>query len=280
VLYLFGGKTSSTNRLTTVRSYNPTTNTWGTKDSMPGTAREDPAVATHNGHIYIFGGASANPFTADTTTAAEFTPGAATGSQWDDVVVADLVEPVTGAAAISWNGLVWIVGGLDSSCHSVNTVLTYDPATNLYGTGPDLPGARDNVGLAVLDGDLYVFGGRNRGGTCMTGTGDSLTTVWRLQTPGGSWEMRAPMPAVRRSMIVGTAAGKVQLFGGEASVTPAMTVVHEYDPGSNSWTTLTPMPTGRHGPAGATIAGVTYVVGGGTTAGANSATTVNEAFTR
>jgi N-acetylneuraminic acid mutarotase len=280
ILYLFGGKTSNTNRLTTVRSYNPSNNSWGTKDQMPGAAREDPAVAAHNGLIYVFGGASANPFTADVTTAAEFTPGAAAGSQWDDATVADLPAPITSAAAISWEGLIWIVGGLDSSCHSVSTVRTYDPATDTYGTGPALPAGRDNVGLAILGGDLYVFGGRNRGGTCMTGTGDSLTTVWRLTTPGGSWQARAAMPAVRRSMVVGTANGDAQLFGGEATATPAISAVHEYDPGSNSWTTLTQMPTGRHGPAGATINGVTYVVGGATAAGANSATTVNEAFTR
>jgi N-acetylneuraminic acid mutarotase len=81
-------------------------------------------------------------------------------------------------------------------------------------------------------------------------------------------------------MVVGTANGDAQFFGGESSANGAISAVHEYDPGSNTWTTLTSMPTGRHGPAGATIAGVTYVVGGATAAGANSATTVNEAFTR
>ena len=81
-------------------------------------------------------------------------------------------------------------------------------------------------------------------------------------------------------MVVGTATGKAQLFGGESSASSAISAVHEYDPATNGWSTLTTMPTGRHGPAGGTISGVTYVVGGATMVGANSATTVNEAFTR
>jgi N-acetylneuraminic acid mutarotase len=278
LLYVMGGKSSASNRLTTVRSYNPATNAWATltQDPLPGSAREDPAVTAHDGLIYAFGGASANAFTANTTTAAVFDPAAAAGSRWNDGAVADLPAAVTGAAAISWNGLIWIIGGLNSSGNSINTVRTYDPATNSYATGPSLPSPRDNAGVAILNGHLYLFGGRNRQG----GSGNSQTTVWRLQTPGGSWEQRASLPSARRAFVVGTAIGRAQLFGGESSATAAFTAVHEYDPTANAWTTLTAMPTGRHGPAGATISGITYVAGGATTSGAGSATTVNQAFTR
>jgi N-acetylneuraminic acid mutarotase len=278
LLYLFGGKTSETNRVRTVRRYDPVGNAWltYTSDLLPGAAREDPAIAAHAGFLYVFGGASADPFHADTVTAARFNPAGPDGSRWSNAAVADLPAAITSASAISWEGQIWIIGGLNSSGNSVATVRTYNPSTNTYGTGPSLPSARDNVGLAVLQGDLYVFGGRNRQG----GSGDSTTTVWRLTSPGGSWQARAPMPATRRSMVVGMADGKAQLFGGEAVGTPAITAVHEYDPTINTWATLTAMPTGRHGAAGTTIDGVTFVVGGATSGGANSPTTINEAFTR
>ena len=88
------------------------------------------------------------------------------------------------------------------------------------------------------------------------------------------------MPVSRRAFVVGTANGDAQLFGGENATTPAITSAVEYDPDTNTWTTLASLPTGRHGPSGATINGITYVAGGATTSGANSSTTVNQAFTR
>ncbi|MGH8912777.1 MAG: Kelch repeat-containing protein, partial [Acidimicrobiia bacterium] len=188
----------------------------------------------------------------------------------------DMVSPVTGAAAISWNDLLYVLGGLDSAGNSTTSVRIYDPATNTWSNGPQLPDARDNAGVAVLGGHLYVFGGRNR----QSGSGPTTATVWRLTTPAGTWESRSSMPAPRRAFVTGTAAGKIQLFGGESDSAGAITAVHEYDAGADAWTTLSAMPTGRHGPAGDTIAGISYVVGGATTSGAGSITPVNEAFTR
>jgi large repetitive protein len=276
LLYVVGGKTSATNRLDTVRTYNPATNTWTTltSDPVPGGPREDIAVAAHDGKLYTFGGASSNAFTADSTTSAVYDPAAPTGSRW--TTLAPMPTPRTGAAAISWNGLIWIIGGLDASGNSTNTTLTYNPTTNTWSTGLALPEPRDNAGATILSGHLYLFGGRNR----QSGTGPTLATTWRLQTPGGSWDTRAPIPAARRAFIVGNTTSAAQLFGGESGSDPAIATVHEYNPTTNTWTTLTPMPTGRHGPAGATITGITYIAGGATTSGANNPTTTHQAFTR
>jgi N-acetylneuraminic acid mutarotase/glucose/arabinose dehydrogenase len=272
-LYVVGGKTSATNRVTTMRVYDPETNSWSTGASVPGPAREDIAVAAHDGQLYAFGGADSSAFLASSSTAARYDP---VSDTWSDTAVADMVSPVTGAAAISWNGKLYVLGGLDSAGNSTTAVRIYDPATNSWSNGPQLPQARDNAGVAVFGGHLYVFGGRNR----QSGSGPTTATVWRLTSPAGAWESRASMPAPRRAFVTGAAVGKVQLFGGESDSSAALTAVHEYDPGADAWTTLSAMPTGRHGPAGDTIAGISYVVGGATTAGAGSITPVNEAFTR
>jgi hypothetical protein len=60
-IYVFGGDNGSA-ILSTVQAYNPATNSWTTKTSMP-TAREDEAAAPRlgaDGQIYVFGGGDSN----------------------------------------------------------------------------------------------------------------------------------------------------------------------------------------------------------------------------
>jgi N-acetylneuraminic acid mutarotase len=274
LVYLVGGKTSETNRITTVFSYDPVSNSWDdTLTDIPGDGREDITVVAHDGLLYAFGGAVNSPFNADSTTTAVYDPATKT---WNEAAAAALPVPLSGADGTVWNNKIWLVGGFDTNGDSVATIHIYDPATNTWDTGPSLPEARDNPAVAVLDGHLYVFGGRNRQG----GSGPTMTTTWRLTDPTGSWEIRAAMPAARRSFLIGTAQSKAQLFGGESGTNNAISAVHEYNPATNTWTTLTAMPTGRHGPAGGTISGATYVAGGSTGSGSNLATTIHEAFTR
>jgi large repetitive protein len=272
-LYVVGGKTSATNRIATVRRYEPASASWTLASSVPGPGREDITVVADAGLMYAFGGASANPFVADSVIAAVYDPAS---NSWNDAAVLDLPAPVTGAAGVSWNGQIWLIGGLDQSGNSQSTVRVFNPDTNSWTLGPSLPAPRDNAGAAVIAGHLYVLGGRNRQG----GSGPTTSTVWRLTDPDGSWEVRASMPAPRRAFVVGDADGKAQLFGGESGTESAITAVYEFDPVANAWGTLASMPTGRHGPAGATINGITYVIGGATTSGASAITAVNEAFTR
>ncbi|HSJ34392.1 MAG TPA: kelch repeat-containing protein [Acidimicrobiia bacterium] len=272
-LYVVGGKTSATNRVTTVSRYDPMSSSWTLASSVPGPGREDITVVAHAGLLYAFGGASSNAFVADSPVAAVYDPAL---NSWNDGAVSDLPTPITGAAGVSWNGRIWLIGGLDQSGNSQAAVRVFDPVTNNWSLGPALPGPRDNAGAAILAGHLYVFGGRNRQG----GSGPTTNTVWRLTDPDGSWEARAGMPAPRRAFVIGSAEGKAQLFGGESGTESAIAAVYEFDPVSNAWGTLASMPTGRHGPAGATIDGITYVVGGATTSGATSISAVNEAFTR
>ncbi|HEY5096254.1 MAG TPA: kelch repeat-containing protein [Candidatus Eremiobacteraceae bacterium] len=58
ILYAVGGcdnNTTQPHNFNTVEAYNPTTNTWTTKTSMP-TARQYPAVGIINGILYAIGG--------------------------------------------------------------------------------------------------------------------------------------------------------------------------------------------------------------------------------
>ena len=150
-----------------------------------------------------------------------------------------------------------------------------------WSTAAPITTRRDNAGSAVLDGKLYVFGGRTRnadGSTVPPSGGGTLTSTEAFDPGTGIWEERAPMPTGRRSMVVGTLRGRAQLIGGERKgASDLFSENEEYDVETDSWRTLTPMLTPRHGAAAGTIGETIYVASGGATAG-TAFSSINEAF--
>jgi len=58
LIYVIGGydSASESTGLTSVQAYNPTTNTWSTKASLPNATRGATATVGLDGKIYVFGG--------------------------------------------------------------------------------------------------------------------------------------------------------------------------------------------------------------------------------
>jgi N-acetylneuraminic acid mutarotase len=115
-----------------------------------------------------------------------------------------------------------------------------------WSPGPPIPTSRHHVGGAVLDGRLYVVGGRR--------TGDySLTTAERLDPRTGRWETLAPLPLGAGDLRVVAAGGRIVAIGGDDEIgwnegggyiTPA---VWAYDPADDRWIRLPDMRQPRHG---------------------------------
>jgi N-acetylneuraminic acid mutarotase len=274
LLYLAGGKRSPTNRVDDFFAYDPDSDTWETLDDLPGAGREDAALVAAGEYLYVFGGASNDPFTGDISIAARYSPDAGV---WNDDDVRDMGTVRSGMAAVLYNGDIWLIGGFAGAGDSLDTVLIYDIATDAYSFGPVLPSPRDHAGAVVVNGELLVFGGRNRNG----GTTEP-TSVIRLTSPDDeSWSVFGDdMPRRRRSFVVGTTDNKVQVFGGESQVAETINEVDEFNPETEKWSTALPdLLTPRHGPAGATIDRSTYVVGGSLESGSTTLSDVNERFT-
>ncbi len=162
---------------------------------------------------------------------------------------------------------------------SVATVEAFNPSTGSWQSKAPLQTPRDNPGSAVLNGELYVFGGRIRNADG-TSPAPALASVEKYNVASNSWQGMTPMPTGRRAMSVGTANGKVQVMGGESnpnSVSGVFEQNEEYDPDTNSWRSLTKVPTPKHGAATATISNKVHIVGGGVQTG-NSFTSSHEAL--
>ena len=130
------------------------------------------------------------------------------------------------------------------------------PATVRIGTWAEktsMPSIRWGPVAGVINGMLYVVGGRNAGG--------NLDVLEVYDPAADSWTTKAPMPTARYSAVAGVIDGKLYVAGGRAAGNN-LSVLEVYDPVSDSWTSRASMPTGRSNAAAAVIEGRFYVTGG------------------
>lgn len=167
----------------------------------------------------------------------------------------------------------------------VATHLVFDAAANRWETARPAPVARNSAAGAVLDGKLFVAGGRTVDGG---GTG----RLDRYDPAEDRWDTLAPIPAspatgrqVGGGLALATAGtdadGRLVAFGGEWFEGRGGGVFAEtwlYDPARDAWTAGPAMRTPRHGLAGASVGGVVYAIGGGEVVSGGKASAVVEAF--
>lgn len=128
------------------------------------------------------------------------------------------------------------------------------------------PMARNSAAGAVLDGAIWIAGGRTVGGG---GTG----RLDRYDTVADRWDTLAPIPRspatgqqVGGGLAMAAAGGKLVAFGGEWFAPGGGGVFAEtwvYDPTADRWQAGPPMRTPRHGLAAAAVDGVIYAIAGG-----------------
>jgi N-acetylneuraminic acid mutarotase len=149
--------------------------------------------------------------------------------------------------------------------HSVDTVEEYDPVTDSWRTRAPMPTARNHAVAGVVNGKIYVIGGRV--GTAFITAGSSNVDVVEEYDPAkDEWgPPRAKMPTARSAMAAGVYEGRIYVCGGEnqdARMMQTFRALEAYDPAANAWTVLPSMPVPRHGLAGAAIGNSVHFVSG------------------
>jgi len=158
------------------------------------------------------------------------------------------------------DGVIYLTGGLRNG--AVADFSSYTPAIDTWNTNlPSLPQINDHGCGGVVNGKLYVTGGR-------MGTTASRSNMVFEYTPGVPvlmWVPRATMPTARGGTACGVIGDRVIVAGGEGnpnSPSGVFSEVEAYDPVVNRWESLAPMPTPRHGMGAAVWDGALYVPGG------------------
>ena len=154
------------------------------------------------------------------------TPGVLTSSDGQTFTeVGTLVTPVRYPAVAALDGKVYAFGGKtrtpDGNDSQTADIQRIDPATGEVTLVGQFPEPTGHMVAAVLDGTIYVMGGR-------TGTGTSLTdssAIWRFDPATGSVTPAGTLPKPVTDSTVAVVDGSAWLIGGERDGTPIDDVV-------------------------------------------------------
>ena len=149
-----------------------TSSTWDTRAPLL-EPNSEFAVAELDGKIYVIGGYPSSRVTVSTMQVYD----SATDS-W--ALAPNLPVPVNHTMAASANGRVYVIGGQSTATGSgpfLDTVFEFDPATETWTSRAPMPTARGGGAAAVMDGKIYVVGGRPPAGSDFA-VYDPLLDVW------------------------------------------------------------------------------------------------------
>jgi N-acetylneuraminic acid mutarotase len=204
-IYVFGGSIFGFTPFDTVEAFSPPTRTASTVAHMT-TPRDAPAgTSGPDGRIYAFGGSP------DGTVAAILNSAEAYNTRtniWTPV--ASMSTPRHGAAAaLGFDGRLYVFGGMDNSGNILKTVECYSPTANRWTTVASMTTARWFPAAARgPNGRLYVFGGTPDGATI-------LNTVESYNPNRNAWSPEPPMPTGRAGLAAATGFdGRIYAFGG------------------------------------------------------------------
>jgi N-acetylneuraminic acid mutarotase len=144
----------------TVEEYDPGTNTWRQRSSMP-TPRNHAAIGVVNGKIYVIGGRVGAAFiglASDISVVEEYDPAS---DQWSGPRARmPIARSAIGAGV--YGGRIYVAGGEYQDPHMMATfraVEAYDPASNTWSEMPPMPVSRHGLAVGVISNHLHVVSG-------------------------------------------------------------------------------------------------------------------------
>lgn len=226
---------------------------WSTRAALL-EPNSETAVAELDGRIYVIGG---YPSTRKTVATVQmYDPRT---DSWK--LVAPLPRPLNHSMAAGVNGRLYVIGGQQGNQSDparagfVNSVFEYDPAKNSWTPRAPMPTARSGGAAAVIDGKIYVAGGRPPRGHDFA--------VYDPRQDG--WTTLPNLPTQRNHLVAAAIDDKVYVAGGrfEGGFRSEKSAALEvYDPKTNSWQTGARMPKPRGGVNGVAANGCLHVFGG------------------
>lgn len=226
---------------------------WSMGAAMP-LPRSEHAVAEYAGKVWVLGGYP--PGRLPSNLVQVFDP--ATG-RW--TLGPPLPQPIHHTHVAAVGGKLYMIGGeLEGASTGrpekyVAGTWVHDPAVGGWTRRAPMPTARSGGGKAVIDGKIYVAGGRPPGGS-----------AFEVYDPATDrWEKLPDLPTQRNHLAMVAIGGKIYVAGGRTgpgAMAERVDVLEIYDPATRRWSTGAKMPAPRGGITGAAHAGCLFVFGG------------------
>lgn len=252
--FIEGGRTD------TVRVFDITSNEWSIAPPLP-TPLDHTAATTDGSRIYVVGGFSGTGPREPSDRLFIYDPNT---DEWQEGN--RMSEPRAALTADFINGLLYAVGGINSSHIPVTTNEVYDPVSNSWSETTSMPTPRHHHVSAVVNGELYIIGGRILTDAQESNIDDTLTNLndnEKFDPVNKTWSIQEQMPTKRSGMAaeVSPFNGNIYVFGGE-SLTGAYNVTEIYDTKANKWSSGIDMPTPRLALEAVAIDNQIYILGG------------------
>ena len=135
-------------------------------------------------------------------------------------------QPARGSInALNVNGKIHLIGGAtlppgikDAYIHpsrntSVTTHEVYDIASNGYSKRADMPTARNHSASGVINGKIYIVGGRT--GSVFIPNAFNVDLVDEYDPATDQWSLKSPMPTIRSFSAIRSASVR---WGFQASI--------------------------------------------------------------
>jgi N-acetylneuraminic acid mutarotase len=275
-MYVFCGLAPGWKPIGMVYEYDPATDKWSKKKPMP-LLSHHVAFTEYRGKIYAFGGfvypASGPAAWVPVDNAWEYDPAA---DSWKPLAPMPTKRGSPVAAVVG--DRIYVIGGAtlppgskEPAVHparphiSVGAVEEYDPAANTWRARTSMPTPRNHATVGVVNGKIYVIGGRV-GGAFITSGSSNVDVVEEYDPAADAWgPPRAKMPSARSAMASGVYEGRIYVTGGEGQDAQRMytfRALEAYDPAANTWSILPSLPVSRHGLAGAVVGSRLHMVSG------------------
>ena len=146
------------------------------------------------------------------------------GNAWSPVK--SFNQEIKFATVVTFQGLLFIIGGKDKNEVQLSTVQTYNPETNLWQNIASLSIARSGICAVAGKHFLYAVGGSRR------------KIVERFDATEKAWSRIAPTLKGRSNACGAAVNQKVFVFGGLGNHAKEATFCEVYDPAINTWSNI------------------------------------------
>ena len=249
-----GGFEGTTEAVSTVRRYDPSTGAWDLLAPLPA-PRHHLVLVSVGGALYALGGMADLSF-RPVADAWVLRAGAVS---WESI--AALPSPrAAGVGAVVGDRIIVAAGqgngGSDmAKLQAAAPAFLYDIEADTWSEGAALPNLREHAAGFAHEGKLWVLGGRS---IALEPTSEAVDVY---DPAVDRWRTGPPMPSPHGGFAAAVLEGVAYVGGGEER-DRALTRFEALDLATLSWTTLPNIPTPRHGHAMAAVAGRVFVVGG------------------
>jgi N-acetylneuraminic acid mutarotase len=196
-----------------VWSYDPSTNEWSTKTSMPaGTERGSSFIAAIGDVLYVAGGLRNG-------SVADFSRYDTKADAWEALPA--MPEARDHGAGATFGGLFYAFAGRHAATSA--RVDVFDPATKTWSTRAPVPTSRGGFALAVREGRAWLFGGEGNG----LAPDGMFSEVESYDFASDTWTKHAPMKTPRHGMGAATIGNQILVPGGGTKAALAATDIVE-----------------------------------------------------